>query len=51
MVPATMTVNSVLSGGGTVVTEYAGLILLVAGLGFGIFGVKFLIGQIRAARH
>ena len=51
MVPAGLTIAALLADATSVVTEYAGLITLVAGLGFGIFGVKFLIGQIRAARH
>lgn len=51
MVP-TSTVNAaaLFSTGSEVVTEFGGLVLLVAGLGLGIWSVRFLIKRIRAAR-
>jgi len=33
-----------------VVSSFGSLIVLVAGLSFGVFGVKFLIGTIKKAR-
>jgi hypothetical protein len=50
MVPAGLTLSALLGDAATVVTEFDGLILLVAGLAIGIWGVRFLIGMIRSAR-
>jgi hypothetical protein len=50
MVPASVTITSTIAAATGVVTEFSGLILLVAGLAVGIWGVRFLIGQIRSAR-
>lgn len=51
MVPATLTLSSVLTDAGIVVTAFGGLVTIVAGLMLGIFGVRFLIGQLASARH
>lgn len=51
MVP-TSTVNATALFGqaGTVINQYGAAILLVAGLALGVWGVKFLIRRIKAAR-
>lgn len=49
MVPAGLTLSSILTDAGTVVTQFAGLITLVAGLAIGVWGVRFLIGRVKSA--
>lgn len=51
MVPsATVNAAGLLGAAGTVVTEFGSLVLLVAALALGIWGVRFLVAQIRGAR-
>lgn len=50
MVPAALTLSGVLSDAGTVVTAFGGLVTIAAGLMLGIFGVRFLLSQLRRAR-
>lgn len=50
MLPATVTVGAIMSEGTSVVGNFGTLIALVAGLGFGLWGVRFLIKKLRAAR-
>ena len=49
MVPASVTLTSTLANASTVVTEFGGLVLLIAGLAIGVWGVRFLIGRIKSA--
>ena len=49
MVPAGLTLSGILTDAATVVSEFDGLILLVAGLAIGVWGVRFLIGRIKSA--
>lgn len=50
MLPATVTVANIFAQGTTVVGNFATLIVLVVGLGFGLYVVKRLPGWIKAAR-
>jgi hypothetical protein len=47
----TMTVDAVLGQGATVVSQFGSLVLLVVGLGMGIWAVKFVIRRIKNARR
>lgn len=47
MIPATLTVSAMLGYAQTVVTSFGGLILLVAGLAFGIWAAKFTLSRVR----
>ena len=49
MLPVTLTLAALLTSAGTVVTQFADVITLVAGLAVGVFVVRFVIHQIRAA--
>jgi hypothetical protein len=46
-----MTVDAVMGQGALVVNEFASLIMLVVAVGLGFFGVKYVISQVRRARH
>jgi len=50
MVPAGLTISALFADATTVVTEFGAAILLVAGLGLGIWGVKFIIALVKRAR-
>jgi len=47
MIPATMTIAAMLTSAQQVVTEFDGLILLVAGLAIGVWAVKFTISRVK----
>lgn len=49
MLPATMTVSTVLAGAPAVVEAFGALLILVVGLGFGMFAVKRIPGWIKKA--
>lgn len=49
MVPAGLTLTAILTNASTVVSEFDGLILLVAGLAIGVWGVRFLISRVKSA--
>lgn len=46
----TMTVNSVLSQGGLVVNQFGSMILLIVGIAFGVWAVRFVIARVKRAR-
>lgn len=50
MLPTGMTVTSILADAPEVVTAFGPLLLLVVGLGFGIWAVKRIPGMIKKAR-
>lgn len=50
MLPATMTIASIFTAAKDVVGEFGSLIALVVGIGFGVWGVKFLIAKLRGAK-
>ena len=50
MVPVGLTLGGILTSAGVVVGEFSTLITLVAGFAVGVWGVKFLIRQVKAAR-
>jgi len=47
VIPASLTVSAMLSDAQSVVTEFDGLILLVAGLAVGVWAVRFLIRRVQ----
>lgn len=47
MIPAGLTLAALLADAQTVVTEFDGLILLVAGLSIGVWAAKFTISRVR----
>jgi len=47
MIPAGLTISALLADAQTVVTEFDGLILLVAGLAVGVWAVRFLIRRVQ----
>jgi len=47
MIPVGLTIASLLADAQTVVTEFNGLILLVAGLSIGVWAVKFTISRVK----
>ncbi len=49
MLPATVTVSSVLGQAGNVVSEFDTLIVIVVGLALGFTVVRFLISKLRKA--
>lgn len=50
MLPAAVTLTSILTDAASVVTEFDTVITIVLGMSFGIWGVKFLIGRLKGAR-
>lgn len=51
MIPAGLSISGLMTDAGSVVTEFGPLILLVGGLGLGIWGVGFLANMLRKARR
>lgn len=49
MVPASVTMTATIGAASEVVGQFGGLILLVAGLAIGVWGVRFLIGRVKTA--
>ena len=49
MLPATMTITSVLAGAPAVVEAFSALLILVVGIGFGMYAVKRIPGWIKKA--
>jgi len=49
MLPAGLTLSSLLTDAASVVSEFDALIILVAALAIGVFVVRFLIGRIKSA--
>lgn len=47
MIPASLTLSAMLTNAQSVVTEFDGLILLVAGLAVGIWAVRFTIKRVK----
>lgn len=50
MVPAGLTIPALFTSAALVVTEFQGLILLVVGIGIGVWAVRFVISQVKRAR-
>lgn len=51
MVPtSTVNATALFSTASEVVSEFGGLVLIIGGIGLGIWGVRFLIKRLRAAR-
>jgi len=50
LLPASVTATGTLAGASTVVTEFGTVIVIVLGMAFGIWGVKFLISRIKGSR-
>lgn len=50
MIPATLTVTSVLTDAATVVSEFDSLIMFIVSLGLGISLVTFIVAKVRKAR-
>jgi len=50
MLPAAVTLSGILTDAGTVVSEFDTVIVIVLGMAFGIWGVKFLIARLKGAR-
>lgn len=49
MLPASITISSLLTDASTVVSQFGGLIGLVVALAFGFFVVRFLISKLKRA--
>jgi len=50
MLPGAVTLSGILTDAATVVSEFDTVIVIVLGMAFGIWGVKFLIGRLKGAR-
>lgn len=50
MLPAGISIATIFADATSVVTEFDTLIVIVVGMSFGIWGVKFLIGKLKGAR-
>lgn len=51
MLPASVTATGTLASASSVVGNFGTLIVLVVGVSFGVWGVKFLIGKLKGARR
>jgi len=47
MIPAGLTISALLVDAQSVVTEFDGLILLVAGLAIGVWAVRFILSRVK----
>lgn len=49
MVPTGLTLTAIFTSATEVVTQFQSLILLIAGLAIGVWGVRFLISRVKSA--